>query len=1106
LAIDSIVESQIEKHTSKLIKDLLDSHEHDEASVTIDLKDNIDSHSNQITDNIMIYLRSYAARDLRATDMSTLRAAIYDAVKLVLKKRIDYHEKMTKFENRVDRIEGFVDRRFHTLSREERLVLKKKYTDQAKEEFIKRGSLTQELYDKVLEKRGEEEKKKDAEMAEEQEFLKLAKDSIKARGKVSRTTKGLFDASKDSEVIVGSELGERDRFFRRKLSKKGRKKSRERYYAFMEWYNQEMANLRAAYEKGDIEKDEFQRRENELNSYLKKQTGVGGIRRVGKKFRSIESHHYSTQLKNVVYLLAAVLIGAIITGTTGSWLFFVGFLGVALYLIAPDPRNIKPKKGQKIGLSSVLLFHPETRSKQNTAAFFRSLGKVTAIAFFAFGFQGLGDVFNTLYIATAIIGYFLLKVEYENSPEFIESLLRFFLGIILIPWIFNDIFDSLVLAGIAFAFFAVPPLPNESNKNIGQVLSRGLSGATAYYEMAEKFIFGIVMILVLIGSGSLDFAGISPAAGWGLTGTLQYTFIYFWIVCGVAGFFSPAKERPVTGAIMLGAALVIYGIGPGSQAVGSGLLGQWWPSIHNTFTSITEPMADIMGSLGNTFGQGFMLLTNPVGYATQLMNGTYAQNPLGQTGSFGVDINEFTITNIFPEQPFVVTAIMENKGAFKAENVSISLMAAGGDKFATEGTSRTRSLQWTYNPYDVYGRKTMFMDIDKLGFKKGMACNYLTDDKKECFQLYGVDISDAQAKGGKELDRLMVWQATFQSSRIECIDIVELSLRKRFIPITARIKYDYQSDSRVEVEFISTAEWGRLAQAGQLDQGFAFVESQYSSAPVKFPIGTAGLKNPILENQQFHISMMLDSAFESGGQIDKVESVQLRYSTDWEIKGECTPKGVVEKSKGTVTWKPGTGGGQTFYCYFEPLNKNAMGGAPSKTYVVTAHANYTFSRWKYKDTQIQFGGFCCPDTTGCTENCKSEDCLDGQYCLNNACVYGVGGNGVNPQTKPGDADFCQKKISGELVGIGYDQGGCDIGMGGCQSGECSTRIEIDIDEDGYTGVNKCESVSGLSIKICCPRKNTQGGEELTENECKRLYDLWISKGSPLTIDEIYNVR
>jgi hypothetical protein len=851
--------------------------------------------------------------------------------------------------------------------------------------------------------------------------------------------------------------------------------------ALMDFYNQEMENLRSAYQKGDIDHKEFRKHAGDLKDYVNQKMGRRG--RWTWRSKKMYEHHYSKQLKNVALVLALAIVGVVVASTTGSNYFLIAFLSVAVYLMVPDPKNIEFQKDVKLGSNEwIKSFNPlgKSYSHHNGNSFLRSLAKVSAIVFFSFGFKDLGDVFNIFYIGIAIFGYFLLKVDYDPDvpAEFIESVFRFFIGIVFIPQIFVNIFDSWVLGAIALAFFAVPPLPAAENKNIAAVLSRGLSGATAIYEILDKVVFAFLMLFALIGSGVLPipFAG---EVGWELSGVLQDTFLYFWIVTLIAGLFSPAKERPVTGAIMLGVATIIYGIGPGSQAIGSGLLGQWWPTVHNTFTSVTEPMANVMGSLGDTFGQGFMLLTNPVGYATQLMNGTYAQNPTGQTGSFGVDINEFTITNIFPEQPFVVTAIMENKGASDAENVKISLAAISSDRFATEGKERTGLL-----------RSTERFDIVQLGFKskddKG-SCDKISEKEafsqtsKECIQYYsGIKTN--------KLSKLMVWQAAFQSTGIPCSTIIGKDLRKKFIPIMATVTYEYKSDSRVEVEFISKAEWERLAQAGQLDQRFRFVDSQYSSAPVKFPIGTAGLKNPILEDQQFHISMMLDSAFESGSQIDNVESVYLRYPKDWKLK-YCSPPldaphELIEGSTDmTVKWVNLGGGAKTLVCYFYSLtndankDKSPMGGAPSRTYVVTANATYTFSRSKIKDTKIEFGGFCCVDKP---ETGYSEDCLESQKCVNHACV-------AKDLTVPsiGEENFCALLKQGKVPGVDYRL--CWYGEGGCEtSGDCDQAFRYDCNNDENVHDLECVPVSGVPYKICC-------SEEFSDAECKNIHDYWLQK-------------
>ena len=279
-------------------------------------------------------------------------------------------------------------------------------------------------------------------------------------------------------------------------------KGMEKNNAFMDWYNEEMENLRTAYKKDDISPDEFRKGKKALRDALKKETGIGAIGRGARKIGGAHKTKWGMQMSKLAGVIGLIAVGVTVTATTGSWYFFAGFLGIALYLMAPNPKDIDHPKGQKLTMMSWLPIGEKSKSTHNTAAFFRSLGKVTAIICFSFGMKDLGSVFNILYIAVAVGGYFLLKVEYDPDvpAEFIESVFRFFVGIFFIPQIFVNIFGSWVLGAIALAFFAVPPLPSSDNKNVASVLSRGLSGATAYYEMFDKFIFGGLIMIALIVS------------------------------------------------------------------------------------------------------------------------------------------------------------------------------------------------------------------------------------------------------------------------------------------------------------------------------------------------------------------------------------------------------------------------------------------------------------------------------------------------------------------------------------------------------------------------------------------------------------------------------
>jgi len=516
-------------------------------------------------------------------------------------------------------------------------------------------------------------------------------------------------------------------------------------------------------------------------------------------------------------------------------------------------------------------------------------------------------------------------------------------------------------------------MPNTSKgQNIAEVLARGLSGQTAYYEMFDKLLFMGLMLFALIGSGSLGAISFFNV-GWQLEGTLKYTFIYFWIVSAIGGFFSPARERPLTGILFLGGATIIYGIGPGSQDIGSALLGQWWPTVNQAVTSVTEPIGKMFGQLGNTFGQAFQLLTCPTCYATQLMNGSYSTNTVGETGPIGVELTGFDVSSVFIEQPFMITANVKNNGAYNAENLAIALSVGlkAPEKQTSVGTPAVSTPLTSGNPLSW---PTTPLKISEIGINDS-TCERTTSatisaatsaDETICIHKY-------KSETNKDtFTRQNIWQTVFSSSSITCDISSKYELRKKSIPINVTVTYRYQSDSKVSVEFISEAEWTRLARLDQLNSKLQFIKSEYSSAPVKFPIGTPGLKNPILETQDFHIALNVQSD-QQGGRIQQLESVQLNYPTDFTLES-CNPEPTNAKDVSgapqiaTITWSWNTKreGDQILFCHFLALRQSGtskLGTSPTKTYMVTAHANYTYAKSVQKLVKVEFGSWCCASNT-----------------------------------------------------------------------------------------------------------------------------------------------
>jgi len=831
-------------------------------------------------------------------------------------------------------------------------------------------------------------------------------------------------------------------------------------------------------------------RGEERESELKKSSTV-------KLFDKVQNKIGKKVMDGFVFA-ALVGIGVIISATIGAgWMMILAFMSFGVYFILPNPDNIEIPKEIRKKIESISREQFEKKSGSTAAGRYyvelakqyfakgavgnsavgilRSIFKLGGFALVIMSLVGTGvPMVNIIIIIIAFAAYYSCKIVYDplKPHETIESLFRFgFLGIYVIPiFIFISQFDSWVLGGIAFAFFAIPPIPKE----------KGNEEMYAATELFMKALFALIMIAVLVGF----------FAGWGgfsLPTAMSTTFLYFWVITGISGFFSPSEARPGVGFLMLAAATVIYGLGPGQQELMSSLLGPWWPTLQNTLTAIGQPLSDAFSGIGNTFSSGWLLMTNPVGYATQLMNGSHAQNPQGVTGAHGIEFNSFTISEIYPNQPFMTNVIIRNNGAFEAENVRLYMTLAGGD--LPSGS----------------------MTISNLGITPCAASSGLPEG-------YYVDKSCLYSEGGNyfsgddpSMERQFVNQYSFEGN-ISCDVVNAYDLRNKAIPLRARVVYDYQVDSNVDVEFISKDEWDRLARDNKLDAQLKFVQSQYSTAPVKLPIGTAGLKNPILATQSFHISILLDSDMGKNSIIRKTDSIELVYPDDWKLAGTgCTRKPVNDNpaakdgvKKLVFDYKNDkTAGAKTIVCHFEALvrsdneNQNPMGESPTKTYKVTAYANYTFEMWKDLSTRIAFGGFCCSDRE-CPTGYECDDEKKGDKEPTYSCVTaGYTGTGNGETTTATDVSSLQGYCGKRLAYESNEESklGCLLGMGGCTGpDECADWEKTILNNANYWLDDKtsedmrekleCKNVDGYNIKACCYASST-------EAKCKAAFEEWL---------------
>jgi hypothetical protein len=774
-------------------------------------------------------------------------------------------------------------------------------------------------------------------------------------------------------------------------------------------------------------------------------------------------------------LFAMVGIGALVSAIFGSYLFLLGFIFWGFFYIMPNPDEYKipDKLNDELDENPLRWSHVSLgmyyRNQNSQWGIIRSILKIGAYGCFIGGLWNNVNVpfLSVVLIAVSFMGYYSLAVEYDpkKSYQLWESIIRFgFLGALFIPWfIFYSLFNSIVLAFIAMAFFAIPPIPND-RKN---------SELFVRYDFIEKYLFLGFMAAVLVGF----------LVGWEVPDAMQYTFIYFVIVTGIAGFFSPAQARPGIGFIMLGAASIIYGIGPGQQEMMSTFFGPYWPQIQNSFESITKPIGDAFGSLSETFSNGFFLLTNPVGYATQLMNGTHTTNPYGDSGALGVEITDFTISQIYVGQPYFITGTVMNKGAFNAENVEL-ILSLDEDLAPQKHSNIIHRGEWADR-----------MDASNLGLVTG-------DGKEAC------RIEDEKCRimleEGKFYTQDMK-QEIFSSNGINCTTVNTFDLRKMAIPLEIEVSYGYEVDSKLEVEFISNSEWERLTRLEQLQ--LRDVTSESSTSPVLLNLGTAGLKNPIKADQAFHIGINLDSD-QRDGDIERIEYIEISVPSDFVPQGSCSPGGEdgmkeitdendikYYKDSGEDTtiygiYGLGAAKAKIMFCPFQALGDIS---SPTKTFIVTAHAKYRFTSQESKSTRLQFGGYCCSEDD-CTENQQCCSYGDGAYCIDKdvECEGGALTNNDVTQLE----GYCTKRLDSSQY-YRSEGFGCLFGMGGCDNpSECAPH-GTDILDDDSLWINSgnglpimesmaCKEIDRYDIKACCYISSS-------DEYCKSAFERWMSQ-------------
>ena len=798
--------------------------------------------------------------------------------------------------------------------------------------------------------------------------------------------------------------------------------------------------------------------------------------RLRRRIPNYIENRWGKEVMKVFTMIIFVALGIAISGAFGSILFLFGFLSWALYYIFPSPDEGTPPRE----LARQLKENPLTWRMVGSRAFLRNphtvwgvlktVFKLSTFILFIFGvwYSPIVPLKNIVLIVLCFGAYFSLKMTYNTHMphQFIESVIRFgLLGAFFIPWvIFYGIFQSGLLALLAMAFFMIPPIAEDKQN----------TETFGMYVMADKFIFFGLMVVALIASGVLPLPWFGDI-GWKLTGTLQWTFLYFWVVSFVAGFFSPAQTRPAMGFIMLTGATIIYGIGPGAQEFGTALLGPWYPVIQNLFSSIAKPFADVFGQFANTFGNALLLLTNPVGYAQSIMNGSYVRDSTtGLQGAYGLEIERFEAMPIYTQNPYVVSVMLKNKGAFEAYNVTVMLFPSDnapreekswvwGVKEAVLIIPRTAVAVGGWNPLNIkvhmpFMRPNITMTEDGLGFVE-------EPDTDRGITQKCIDDSIC-ALALVSMSRLQTSQANFYSDGIMCPAVVEYALltkeKAKVLPFIGMIQYDYAISSNLEVEAMSRTEWNRQVVEGELQPRFKKFTT-FTNAPAMLNLDT--LEQPILEGSPFHIALNILSA-QKKGRIVGNATVRLEIPTAFlegeGVKPNCVPKKPDKlESKGEttiLTWN-GLVEPHAIFCNFLPMK---VPSGPTITYMVRANASYRFSKWDILDTRIQFGGTaCCKPGEAASKWCP----IPNQICRADfTCGAGTG-------ILHADPDYCAQKVTL-----------CINGEGGCTNSTQCDPVEEAIPDYGNV---ICRDVEGIDNRICCQ-------EDLPHSICRQRFEDFTS--------------
>ncbi|MBN2101635.1 MAG: hypothetical protein JW716_02065 [Candidatus Aenigmarchaeota archaeon] len=692
--------------------------------------------------------------------------------------------------------------------------------------------------------------------------------------------------------------------------------------------------------------------------------GLGGLPNVAKTGRFWDMARGSNTVKPRVG-------GAFVTGVFG--ILFGAFiqsqlvsiaLGVyALSIILPGAES----EYVTTGMGRQLMLW-----KGRTSSILKAQMQLVALVLGMYALYTSNLPFSALImLIVGFAGYSALPVEFKEgrSDDFIKSFMRMFLGVVVLSiWVFGNLFQSTVLMFMGILFLAVPPIRR------GEATDAIRSGGE---DMFYKIIFlvGMVMIFLMV-TGTLTIFG---EAGWGLGQTSMLVFYLIWGMSFLSGLFSAVEDIPKIGTILLVVALILFGTtGPGGDAIGMAMFGQWWPTVENTMQNTLSPLGDMFGGLSNTFGSSYTMVTNPMGFATQIMDGGYAKNPDGSTGAYGLEISGLQADVIYPGAPFTIRFELNNKGVRDATLESLEIMSTldgfllrdengviisrNPEPIENDKKTGKEFFKWDYIPASTDMARGEIQPVFIIG---EMTCSML----QKIFFDYSGTTESILIKG--KMDSIANKLPKNEMGTVTAREIYEMDMDRlkgwadalRYISFRVRETYRYSTDSAMQIKFISDEKWRELSRDSKFSR--SSVQSTMTTGPVKLNLGT--MEQPIPAGTPFFVGFNL-TITRQRTEINEAE-VTLKlpfYITDIAILNEkCSVKPVFmnryDVGDGTqgveATWRFRKDNNQrSVFCYFDKGIFEMTG--PEKTFTIEANASYSITSWENYDTRTSFQTAC----------------------------------------------------------------------------------------------------------------------------------------------------